>query len=262
MATIFSLADVKSDRMSTSLKRSLNPNNLTLDGSSLEVQAAVAIARATHYSYPRNSNVPSFSLKSHDGINFLKNLVFELTDTTLSFDKFSFDFAPDLVDYLSKFRIPFLYGLNRSNELLDEYSSLVAYDLYARQYQRTGNAAQIDGIFSAYFRETRNEVAVACECKNRKLKVNATLLLKILHGFRRNEAKLGIVVCHSSVNTPTNTSNFFAKCAQWRVQVYRLRTFGRKFTIEPFFRSQYQEGSQPSMSIIILETLRINSYRH
>ncbi len=268
---LFYLARKSNSRRNTSVVKTLNPESLFLNGNSLEVQAAVAISRASHYQFgdmqATESSVQDtelgrvFSCTGHDGLTFFQNLVYELLAKSLvGFENLKFSFDPKLRSFLQGILIPFLYGINHENSLLKKYSTTGntrERDLYARQYERTSNAKQIDGKFSARKAGVAREIVVACECKNRKDKVDASLLEDIMVGFIKNNAKLGIVVCKRSVESPHSTSQFAIDCANHSRHIYRLAVKKNKVNFKQFYRKAVYEN-EPFMVVIILETSVIN----
>ncbi len=258
IGTMFYWADQAAVARNTSVTRSVNPNNIFLDGNSLEAQAAVAIARASHYqlNYVRESVRPVFSCTGHEGLSFFVNLVYELSNGAAGFGRMEFDFDSKLESFLERLLIPFLYGVNHENSLLEKYSttgSRTVLDLYARQYVRTSNSKQIDGKFFAKKSGIAGEVVVACECKNRKDKVDASLLRGIMEGFIKNQAKLGIVICAEAVDSPYSTSQFAIDCANFNRHVYRLEVEGIETNFKQFY-TKVEYNRAPSMVVVILET--------
>ena len=255
---LFHRAEEKTTQLGTSFTQSINPNDVYLDGNALEVQAAVSIARASHFTHCQLKR--AFSFKGPLGTEFFKNLIYELISVMRNavFDNLSFGFPPSLLSFLRALRIPFLYGINHDNALFRKFSSF-QNDFFVKTYERTSVATQIDGKFEACFETAPGNFAtvdVCCECKNRSADVDASLLNSILDGFEMNEAKLGIVFCRSAVNSLMNDSKFADRCGE-KYHVYRLKRSGFKFSFEKCFAKRSYHG-KPVMVIIILETLIIN----
>ncbi len=132
-------------------------------------------------------------------------------------------------------------------------------DFFIREFTRTRNNAQIDGVFMARQASTERDIRFVCECKNKSDDIDADELGKILSRIERNSCKFALIVCKKAVQNPTMASKFAKTCMEKNLHVYRL-SFDEQssiFVLKPYLPvSSYQlpETDLP-LTIIILETL-------
>ncbi len=239
--------------ISSSLGQSINLNAVSLDGNSFEVTAAVCTVRATHYTAADRA---IFSFKGLIGSEFVKNVINEMSYSSRC--TLGVEFPKQLDDFLKRIHVPFLYSISHENADFEVLASLGAdHGIFISKYERTSNAAQIDGKFQARF---NGNVAftVCCECKNRANLMYSDKLLEILMKFAVHGAKLGLVFCTAFGSTTKPNAKFRVYCRKKRVNVYRvaLERVGGKYNVVPF-TEDFEIHENPSNTCIVLETSRI-----
>ncbi len=204
-----------------------NSNAVKLSGNNLEVAAAMICADASHHT---SELVPIYSLAGQDGYTWLSNIVANCS-FSLNFRGNSLEINDrtsktpfDLKNWLESLQIPFIYGINNPNSMLDELSSTRKTGIFARNYERTQDKLSIDGRFEIYTPGGLEECTV--ECKNYSESIGAhevsKLIQKAINASESGQLSKLLLVFTNELKQPAAVSALMETCINEKINLYRL----------------------------------------
>lgn len=243
-----------------------NEKALKRNGNALEVSAAISIIDASQHSFGTLNGYfydETFSLSGQNGIDFIKNLLMNLINTTFEtkkcflFFKLSFDDCIcDLANIFKRMHVPFIYSLNREDEFLNLLNS-VSNSVYLKKFERTSDSEQIDGKFE-FKLDGREQVAVV-ECKSRVDKISSTIIYEILKKSEPQNPKLIFIFCDEIASLSNEESKLTKFCNDKMINVYKVERSRRNresfIIIVPF----YEVIEDPAVICLIFESTIINN---
>ena len=218
----------------------LNINAIKLSGNHLEVAAAMACADASHHTnFATSPHGLQFSLHGQNGMDWINNIV-----SNCSFSKFFRSVHLQVVDVrlknwlTSSVHIPFLYGINKVNPMLELLSAVPETGIFASSYRRTRDIEGIDGHFE-YLERDRNGAwhvkECAIECKNLTNSLGAAeiheLVENALFGEKSHDPQYQgrhaaipklFLIFTNDVREPQGVSNLKTLCEEHIINLYRI----------------------------------------
>ena len=212
---------------------------LKLPGNHLEVSVAASVADASQHLRVQNGHLIDLacSLEGVNGKAFLENLLLNsLVGMARLDDCKHLIFGAELIGFhrfLSNITVPFLYGINRRDPVLEQLNAVPELGFFVDHYRRPADSSQIDGVFSFRTESPQNSTLLetaAVECKNIRDEMNVTKLNGIIERLLTARARLAFVFCND-FKPAAKKSKLLETCKN-RVNIYYVKNISRRCTTD------------------------------
>lgn len=227
------------ERMLESCYRFSSKNLIALSGSNFKWSAAVACVEASCHELASTpeSGAPfqNFTFRGVNGVDWIRNVISNC-DFSEFFDKRCEGFRDEgLNNWLKSLHIPFLYGINNPNAILDALTNNPSTGVFAKNYHLSINDSVIRGSFELLqYDNEGNATPRTCviECKNLADPQNAITLDDHLESvIEEKELPALFVIFTDKSPSAAEKNSITTTCEKFHLNLFHLN-FDRNCRID------------------------------